>query len=38
MNDAGTEHLMVLSGVHAVFVLSALALAFVDRIGKSSGH
>ena len=37
MNDAGTEHLMVLSGVHAVFVLSALALAFVDRIGKSSG-
>ena len=39
MNDAGTERLMVLATVHAVFVLSALALAFVDRISKSgSGH
>src|SRR6185503_1766474 len=32
MNDAGPERLMVLAAVHAVFVLSALALAFVDRI------
>ena len=39
MNDAGPERLMVLAAVHAVFVLSALALAFVDRISKSgSGH
>jgi uncharacterized protein (TIGR00645 family) len=37
MNDATTERLLVLAAVHAVFVGSALVLAFVDRIGKSSG-
>jgi uncharacterized protein (TIGR00645 family) len=37
MNDSGTERLLVLSVVHAVFVLSAVALAVVDRIGKAGG-
>jgi uncharacterized protein (TIGR00645 family) len=37
MNDGPTERLLVLAAVHAVFVLSALALAFVDRTAKASG-
>jgi uncharacterized protein (TIGR00645 family) len=35
MNEQATDRLMVLAGVHLVFVASALLLAFVDRIGRS---
>ncbi len=37
MNDAGTERLMALAGVHLVFVGSALMLAYIDRIGRTAG-
>jgi uncharacterized protein (TIGR00645 family) len=37
MNDGATDRLIVLAGVHLVFVASALLLAFVDKIGRSSG-
>jgi uncharacterized protein (TIGR00645 family) len=37
MNEPATDRLMVLAGVHLVFVASALLLAFVDKIGRSSG-
>jgi len=37
MNDGPTERLLVLAAVHAVFVLAALMLAFVDRIAKAGG-
>jgi len=34
---ASRRRLVVLAGVHLVFVASALLLAFVDKIGRSSG-
>ena len=37
MNESATDRLVVLAGVHLVFVASALLLAFVDKIGRSSG-
>ena len=37
MNETTTDRLLVLAGVHLVFVASALLLAFVDKIGRSSG-
>jgi uncharacterized protein (TIGR00645 family) len=37
MNDGPTDRLIVLAGVHLVFVASALLLAFVDKIGRTSG-
>ena len=37
MNDATTERLLVLAAVHAVFVGSALVLAFVDRTARAGG-
>jgi uncharacterized protein (TIGR00645 family) len=37
MNEAATDRLVVLAGVHLVFVASALLLAFVDKIGRTSG-
>jgi len=35
MNEQATDRLMVLAGVHLVFVASALLLAYVDRIGRT---
>ena len=37
MNKSTTDRLVVLAGVHLVFVASALLLAFVDKIGRTSG-
>ena len=36
MNDRATDRLVVLAGVHLVFVASALLLAFVDKIGREA--
>jgi uncharacterized protein (TIGR00645 family) len=36
-DDTSSERLMVLAGVHVVFVVSALLLAFVDRAGRQDG-
>lgn len=37
MTDTPSDRLMVLAGVHLVFVISALLLAFVDRAGRHDG-
>jgi uncharacterized protein (TIGR00645 family) len=37
MNEQGSDRLIVLGGIHLVFVVSALMLAFVDRIGRGAG-
>lgn len=36
MTDAGTDRIVILAGVHVVFVASALAIAIIDRIGRLS--
>jgi uncharacterized protein (TIGR00645 family) len=35
MNEQQTDRLIVLAGVHLVFVTSALLLAYIDRIGRT---
>jgi uncharacterized protein (TIGR00645 family) len=37
MNDQGSDRLIVLGGIHLVFVVSALMLSYVDRIGRGAG-
>jgi uncharacterized protein (TIGR00645 family) len=38
MTDTSDSRLMVLGGIHLVFVVSALLLAFVDRAGRQDGY
>ena len=35
MNEQQTDRLVVLAGVHLVFVASALLLAYIDKIGRT---
>ena len=37
MNEQQTDRLIVLGGIHLVFVASALMLAYIDRIGRTAG-
>lgn len=36
MKDSTTERLMLLAGVHLVFVVSAVLIAMIDRMGRKS--
>jgi uncharacterized protein (TIGR00645 family) len=38
MTDTPNDRLLVLGGIHLVFVVSALLLAFVDRAGRQDGR